>query len=114
MTILGTGSSHQFLTDEQIESIVVSGLDGLNLAGKRVLVLIPDGTRTMPLALFFRLITNQLMGKVKKLDFMVALGTHSAMRDEAILKMVGITAEEKQPAIPLSTCITTPGRTRLP
>ncbi len=95
MTILGTGSSHQFLTDEQIESIVVSGLDGLNLAGKRVLVLIPDGTRTMPLALFFRLITNQLMGKVKKLDFMVALGTHSAMRDEAILKMVGITAEEK-------------------
>ncbi len=76
-------------------SIVTRGLDSLNLAGRRVLVLIPDSTRTMPLPLFFRLITGSLMGKAKQLDFLVALGTHPPMSEEAILRLVGITAEEK-------------------
>lgn len=95
MGILGMHHSAQFLTDDQVEDIVVQGLDGLNLAGKRVLVIIPDGTRTMPLPLFFRLITKHLLGKARQLDFLVALGTHPPMSEEALLHLVGITAEEK-------------------
>ena len=83
------------LTEQQIEMIVAEGLGSLNLNDKRVLVIIPDATRTMPLPLFFRLIAQQLRPRVKALDFLVALGTHPAMSDEALLQLVGLTAEEK-------------------
>ena len=83
------------LTDQQIETIVADGLNGLTLNDKRVLVIIPDATRTMPLPLFFRLIAKQLLPRVKALDFLVALGTHPPMSDEALLRLVGLTAEDK-------------------
>lgn len=95
MSILGYGNPQQFLTENQVEAIVTQGLDSLSLAGKRVLVIIPDGTRTMPMPLFFRLITQQLMGKARQLDFMVALGTHPPMSEQGLLQLVGISAEEK-------------------
>lgn len=95
MATIGTGFADRFLTEEQVETVVVQGLDQLQLAGKRVLVIVPDHTRTMPLPVFFHLITRELMGKVRQLDFLVALGTHPAMSDDAMLKLVGITAEEK-------------------
>jgi len=95
MSVIGTASSDQYLTEEQVEAVVTQGLDSLGLNGKRVLVIIPDSTRTMPLPMFFRQITQHLMGKAQKLDFLVALGTHPAMSEEALLQLVGITAEEK-------------------
>jgi nickel-dependent lactate racemase len=83
------------LTDNEIETIVVNGLNSLSVSDKRVLVIIPDHTRTMPLPLFFRLITKHLLPRVRAIDFLVALGTHPAMSDEALLRLVGLTAEEK-------------------
>jgi nickel-dependent lactate racemase len=83
------------LTEQQIETMVVDGLKTLALNDKRVLVIIPDATRTMPLPVFFRLITQQLLSQVKALDFLVALGTHPPMSEEALLRLVGLTAEEK-------------------
>lgn len=83
------------LTEQQIEAIVGDGLGRLALNGQRVLVIIPDATRTMPLPLFFKLIARHLLPGVKALDFLVALGTHPAMSDEALLRLVGLTAEEK-------------------
>jgi lactate racemase len=95
MSVIGNGTSHEFLTEEQINSVIIQGLDSLSLASKRVLFIIPDSTRTMPLPLFFRQITRHLLGKVRQLDFLIALGTHPAMSDEAMLRLVGISAEEK-------------------
>ncbi len=83
------------LSNSEIESIAARGLDSLPLAGKRVLVIIPDHTRTMPLPLFFRILTRQLLPHVRALDFLVALGTHPPLSEAALLRLVGITAEEK-------------------
>ena len=47
-----------------------------DLDGKRVLVIIPDSTRTAPIPLFFRLFHEALWGRVAALDYLVALGTH--------------------------------------
>jgi lactate racemase len=95
MSVIGSGNPHQFLTEDQVKAVIIQGLDSLSLTGKRVLFIIPDSTRTMPLPLFFREITGQLMGKARQLDFLVALGTHPAMSAEALLRLVGISAEEK-------------------
>lgn len=95
MAAIGIGNTTSFLSEDQVAGVVTNGLDNLKLAGKRVLFIIPDSTRTMPLPMFFRQITNHLMGVAAQLDFLIALGTHPAMSEEAILRLVGISAAEK-------------------
>ncbi len=95
MSAIEQGSKISLLSESGIEEIIASSLDTLALRGKRVLVIIPDGTRTMPVPLFFRLIARHLLGKAQALDFLVALGTHPPLDEAALLRLVGITAEEK-------------------
>lgn len=83
------------LTEQEIEKIIADNLNSLPLTNKRVLVIIPDATRTMPLPLFFRLIARHLRQRVKAVDFLVALGTHPPMSEEALLQLVGLTAQDK-------------------
>ncbi len=83
------------LTDHEIETIVVNGLNSLPLSDKRVLVIIPDHTRTMPLPTFFRLMVKHLLPRARAVDFLVALGTHPPMSAEALLRLIGLTVEEK-------------------
>jgi nickel-dependent lactate racemase len=55
-----------------------------------VLFIIPDGTRTMPMPRMFALFREMLGGRAKQVDFLVALGTHQPMSDEALGKLVGV------------------------
>jgi nickel-dependent lactate racemase len=93
--VIGNGVAQGALSDSQVEEIVASGLQSLPLDGQRVLVLIPDGTRSFPGKLFFKLVVRHLEGRAKAVDFLVALGTHPPMSEAALLALVGITAEEK-------------------
>ena len=88
------------MTEDQVSSFVSKSLADSNLTGKRVLALIPDKTRTAPIPLMFREVCKALLGKVKCLDFMVALGTHAPMPEAEILEHIGITAEEKATKYP--------------
>jgi nickel-dependent lactate racemase len=95
MALTGFGLTHRYLNQTEIDTILADSLAGMPLDGKRLLVLIPDSTRTFPLTLLFPRIVALLQGRLRQLDFMIATGTHPAMSAEAKLKMVGITAEEK-------------------
>ncbi len=77
-----------------IRETLEAGLGGGRFGGARVLVLIPDHTRTFPLPLLFRQLVEVLRG-ARQLDFMVALGTHPALPPEALHALLGITAEER-------------------
>src|SRR5215216_694990 len=83
----------KFLTNTQIMETLQAGLKD-TLDHKRVLVLIPDHTRSLPLPFLFRALVETLQ-KTKQLDFMVALGTHPALDDESLNKLVGISSEER-------------------
>ena len=61
-----------------------------------MLVIIPDGTRTMPLPLFFSLFFEAFHGRVAKLDYLIALGTHAPMSEEAVNQHLGITPDERR------------------
>ena len=95
MAIIGRGDSGELLTKADVRGIVAEGLDALPLQGKRVLVLVPDLTRTMPMPLFFRAIVHSLRGRAQAVDFMVALGTHPPLDEAALLKLFGLTAAER-------------------
>jgi nickel-dependent lactate racemase len=85
--------ANQLLSNEQILETLHKGLDGKFLKG-RVLVLIPDHTRSLPLPFLFRALVDMLH-ETKQLDFMVALGTHPPLSEDSLHQLVGITAEER-------------------
>jgi nickel-dependent lactate racemase len=61
---------------------------------QRVLVLIPDHTRSLPLPFLFRSLVD-ILSDTDRLDFMVALGTHPPLSEEHLNRLVGISAEER-------------------
>ena len=86
---VGKGSADRFLSGEEIKDVVQEGLSTLAVEGKRVLVIIPDGTRTMPMPQMYDLFEAYLAPRVASLDYLVALGTHPIMNDEQLSKLVG-------------------------
>ena len=89
MSVAGAGVEEGYLTPGQIDAVAREGLGALPVDGRRVLVIIPDGTRTMPMPMMFELIERELGGRVAALDYLVALGTHSPMDDAQLSALVG-------------------------
>ena len=87
--ITGRGVTDGFLTAEEVVGLVSQGLSQLPVDGKRVLVLIPDGTRTMPVPLMFETFERELEPRTSALDYLVALGTHAPMSDAQLTRLVG-------------------------
>ncbi|MGQ9599865.1 MAG: lactate racemase domain-containing protein [Anaerolineae bacterium] len=94
--LMGKGFRDRDLEEEEIRSLTLEALEQARLDGKRVLIIIPDSTRTAPIPLFFRLFHEALSGRVAALDYLVALGTHQPMSDESLHRLVSITAEERR------------------
>jgi nickel-dependent lactate racemase len=93
--VAGRGNPDTDIGLEEAKAIIAEGTPEELVADKRVLVLTPDATRTCPLP---RMITavNEVIGKrAKRLDFMVALGSHHPLSEEQILKLYGISPERK-------------------
>ena len=88
-----TSQSGQLLTEYEVRNTLVNALEH-QLTNQRVLVLIPDHTRSLPLPFLFRAMVD-VLHDAKQLDFMVALGTHPPLSEESIYKLVGITVDER-------------------
>ena len=89
MTVTGKGLVEGYLSRDEMAGIAAEGLARLALDGRRVLVLIPDGTRTMPMPIMFEILERELGPRVAALDYLVALGTHSPMDDAQLSALVG-------------------------
>jgi nickel-dependent lactate racemase len=87
--VIGKGSAEKYLSNDEVRQIVNEAIESAGFKGQRVLVIIPDGTRTMPMPLMFELFQELLKPRTKALDFLVALGTHPPMTDEQLSKLVG-------------------------
>ena len=83
----------RLLSKDKILETLHRALDG-KFRHQRVLVLIPDHTRSLPLPFLFRSLV-EVLSDTRQLDFMVALGTHPPLQDEDINRLVGITSEER-------------------
>jgi nickel-dependent lactate racemase len=81
------------LTEDTIRETLALGLEN-TFKNQRLLVLIPDHTRTIPLPFLFRKLVEILDG-ANLLDFMVALGTHPPLTESHINRLVGITPVER-------------------
>lgn len=93
--MIGKGYQDKSLTEVEIRELMGQALETVDLDGKRVLIIIPDGTRTAPIPQMFRLFFDILGDTVSALDYLIALGTHQPMSEEAINRHVGITPQER-------------------
>jgi nickel-dependent lactate racemase len=93
--IEGYGYEDRFLSEAEIRTLVSEALARERLDGKRVLIIIPDRTRTAPIPRMFRLFHELLGERVAALDYLIALGTHKLLSEESINKHVGVAQEER-------------------
>ena len=64
--------------------------------GKRILLIVPDNTRSGPVGNVFKIIFNCLDQKAKAIDILVALGTHQPMSEEQICRRLAIGPDERK------------------
>ena len=95
MALVQAISDSGVLAQDAIRGALTKGLGG-RFTGQRVLVLIPDHTRTLPLPANCSAWSSRSCTMSARLDFMVALGTHPALTEESLCRLVGISAEERQ------------------
>ncbi len=88
--MIGSGHVERYLTADEVRAHVHAALEALRPDGRRFLFIIPDGTRTMPMPQMAALVRDALRGRAAAVDFLVALGTHQPMSDEALTKHLGV------------------------
>ena len=92
--VTGKGSPESVLLEEDVRAIIEAGTPADLYEKKRVLVLTPDSTRTCPLPMMIEILQRVIGKRCARLDFMVALGTHTPMPEESILSLYGIKNKE--------------------
>src|SRR5438105_2684544 len=94
--LLSQGSPRTELNEAQLRDFVERATANLPVSGKRVVVVIPDHTRSGPTGAMFRAISDALLPRVRKLDFLIALGTHPPLGEEKINHLLGLTSSERR------------------
>lgn len=92
---VGLGARDKIVSTEEVREVAAQALPVNELRGKRVLLVVPDGTRTAPVGLMFQSIFDLIGNETAALDVMIALGTHQPMREEAINARLEITSDER-------------------
>ena len=64
--------------------------------GKKVLLIVPDSTRTAPVGWMFQTLFKLHGKSAAAMDVMIALGTHQPMSEEAICQRLEISLEERK------------------
>ncbi len=83
------------LSDDDVRRLIAENLRESEFSGKRVLLIVPDATRTAPLPLLFDAVHSQLAPVAKKIDVLVALGTHPPMPQADIRRLLGISDADR-------------------
>ena len=86
----------QSLDIPNVSELVGNALPVENYRGKKILLIVPDSTRTAPVGLLFKTIYDQIGKSTEALDVMIALGTHPPMSEKEICERLEISEEQRQ------------------
>jgi nickel-dependent lactate racemase len=83
------------MSDDEVRQWIATHVPRDDFTNQRVLLIVPDATRTAPLPLLFDAVYQHLRGVAAKFDVLVALGTHPPMSEGQIGKLLGIDQAER-------------------
>jgi nickel-dependent lactate racemase len=98
--VVGRGAAAASLAEAEVREICAEFVEREGLAAKRVLAIIPDNTRSGPIDVMFRALYGALGATAPALDFLIALGTHPPMSEEAIDLRLGLAPGERAASYP--------------
>src|SRR5215212_6590981 len=93
--LAATATAGAFLNAHEVGALVAQAFPAKDYKDGKVLVIIPDGTRSCPLGMVWAALHEQIGPATSQLDIMIALGTHPPMSEEAICQRLEITAQER-------------------
>jgi nickel-dependent lactate racemase len=83
------------VSPDEVRDLIAEFCKPGDYEGKRVLVIVPDSTRTAPVGLLFKTLHARIAGVSAALDVMIALGTHPPMSEESICARLEIDSAER-------------------
>ena len=83
------------LSEDEVRTFITTQIDPEEYRDQRLLLVIPDATRTAPLPLLFDALFHHLRPVVAELNVIVALGTHPPMSEAQICRLLGISEDER-------------------
>jgi nickel-dependent lactate racemase len=94
--LVGKGYVDRTLIEGEVRELVAQAFAEQDVSGGRVLVIVPDATRSAPLPMLFRVFYEVIGGlDAAALDYLIALGTHQPMSASHINALFGLTPEER-------------------
>jgi nickel-dependent lactate racemase len=84
------------LTPQQVAGVIARTCAPDAYANKRVLLIVPDGTRTAPVGLLFQTLHDQIGEVTTSFDVLIALGTHQPMSEAAICRRLEISEQQRR------------------
>ena len=96
MTLLSKSAASGQLTAAQVRDLISQACPAKDYRSKRVLLIVPDGTRSAPVGLLFQILFRQIGEGAKALDVLIALGTHQPMSETAICQRLEISEAERR------------------
>jgi len=91
-----TARPGQVLQSTEVADLIAQAAPAKDYRNKKVLLIIPDGTRTAPVGLLFQVLHRQIAEVTHAFDVLVALGTHQPMSEAAICQRLEITEAERR------------------
>src|SRR5258708_14664776 len=85
-----------YLSADQARELIAQACPAKDYKDKKVLLIVPDATRTCPLGILFTGLFDQIGGATRAFDVMIALGTHQPMSEEAICERLEITLDARR------------------
>ena len=82
------------ITEDQVRQLVAQSCPAADYRGRKVLLIIPDSTRTAPIGLMFKALFAAIGPETAAFDILIALGTHPPMSNEAICRRLEITPDQ--------------------
>ena len=83
------GGAREHLSADDVSAFVAESFAGVDLDGKRVCLVLPDGTRTCPLPMLLRAAEQSLRGRAAEVTMVIALGTHQGMEEDHLAAHLG-------------------------
>src|SRR4026208_804073 len=84
------------LGSAEVADVLAQACPPKEYKGKKILLIVPDGTRTAPIGQVFQALFRQLGHETKSLDVLIALGTHQPMSEAAICARLEISELDRR------------------
>jgi lactate racemase len=94
------GGVGEHLSPDQVHTFVRDQLAAADLSGKRVCLVVPDGTRTCPLPLLMGAAYEALHDRAAAVTVVIALGTHQGMEEDHLARHLGFESEAREARYP--------------